>query len=132
MTTEKSEAISMLSDIYKDAYGMRPRTVYNYDAMSVEDVYAEIDVVHAVSLENMKREELHAAECDVVFAGLVQKTINLGAGDEKTALKWIYDGSGAGDEFDYFELESLLYQNGIMHTDYGKSIKAKLIAIYGN
>ena len=44
-TTEKSEAISLLSDIYKDAYGFRPRTVYNYDAMSIDDINAEIDAI---------------------------------------------------------------------------------------
>lgn len=130
--TERSEAISMLSDIYKDAYGMRPRTVYNYDAMSIADINAEIDVVHAVSMENMKEEKAHELRCETSFKELVQDTIGYGANTEKTALKWLLDGHLGGNEVDYFEIEGFLYHYGIMYTDYGKKIKPMLVAIYSN
>ena len=131
-TTEKSEAISLLSDIYKDAYGFRPRTVYNYDAMSIDDINAEIDEVHAVSMENMKQEEAHGLKCEVAFKELVQDTIGFGANDEKTALKWLLDGHLGDNEVDYFEIEGLLYHYGIMYTDYGKKVKTILVAIHSN
>lgn len=132
ITTEKSEAIGLLSDIYKDAYGMRPRTVYNYDAMSIADINAEIDVVHAVSMENMKQEELHALKSEVAFKELVQDTIGYGANDEKTALKWLFDGHLGDNTVDYFEIDGFLYHYGIMYTEYGKKIQPMLVAIYSN
>ena len=131
-STEKSEAISMLSDIYKDAYGFRPRTVYNYEAMTVADVYAEIDEVHAVSMENMKQEEAYALIRETEFKALVQDTIGLGANTEKTALKWLLDGYLGDNEVDYFEIEGFLYHYGIMYSDYGKKVEAILVAIYSN
>jgi len=131
ITTEKSEAISLLSDIYKDAYGMRPRTVYNYDAMTIADINAEIDEVHKISMENMRQEEAYALKCEVTFKELVQDTIGFGANTEKTALKWLFDGHLGDNEVDYFEIESFLYHYGIMYTNYGKKIKPILIEIYG-
>jgi hypothetical protein len=128
--TSLQEAYGMLSDMHKDAYGFRPRN-YRSD-LTIEEIHEEMDVLQEIIIKDMEQEKIHEAECDAAFKKLVQDTINYGAGDEKTALKWIYDGSGAGDEADYFELEKLLYSNGIMHTEYGKSVKAKLITILGN
>tara|TARA_R110000772_G_scaffold245860_1_gene359430 strand:- start:233 stop:643 length:411 start_codon:yes stop_codon:yes gene_type:complete len=132
ITTEKSEALSLLSDIYKDAYGCRPRGVYNGEAMSLEEINAEIDEVHATSMMNMKMEEAYALKCEVAFKELVQDTIGFGANDEKTALKWLFDGHLGDNEVDYFEIEGFLYHYGIMYTDYGKKVEAILVAIFSN
>lgn len=130
---EKVEAMSMLSDIYKDAYGMRPRGVYNVEAMTVAEINAEIDFLHKISMENMEDEARVEAIRDEEFKALVQKTIDLGAGDEVTALKWLFDGSGLKSEwFSFQDLEHFVWQYGILFTDYGKEIVEKLRLIYVN
>jgi hypothetical protein len=132
MTTEKTEALSLLSDIHKDAYGYRPRGSYNVEAMTVENIQEEIDRLHELSMENMRQEEAYALLREVAFKELVQDTIGYGAGDEKTALKWLFDAYKGDAEVDHFEVESFLYHNGIMHTEYGKKVQPILIAIYGD
>lgn len=125
---EKSEAYSFLSDMYKDAYGIRPRGVYNVEAMSLEDIQAEIDVCHEVVYDNMEREAIEEANAEWLFQALVDKTIKLGASDEKTALKWLFEATlDNPSEVSYFDVEGFLYQNGIMHTEYGKKVQKILL-----
>lgn len=40
---EKESFYSVLSDVYKEKYGLRPRGIYNFDKMSLQDIKNEID-----------------------------------------------------------------------------------------
>lgn len=124
ISTEKSEALSFLSDSYKEAYGHRP-TLSNYLHMSIEDIDVEIDELNAISFDNMEREAIAEENADWTFQALVSKTINLGAGDEKTALKWLFDASIAERnivEVDYMDIEHFVWAYGILFTEYGKRV----------
>ena len=57
------------------------------------------------------------------FKTLVQKTIDLGAGDEETALRWL-----TTDEKFYHsqDVESWVWNHNILFTDYGKELVKKL------
>lgn len=124
MTTLKSEALSFFSDHYKMAYGIRPMLT-SYASMSIEELNNEIDEVSEVITDNEEREYLQEGIDLYVFEALVNKTIKLGANDEKTALKWIFDGYLAERniiDVNFFDIEHFLYSHGIMHTEYGKRV----------
>ena len=125
VNAEKVEAMSFLSDCYKDAYGIRPRGVYNVEAMTIDDINAEIDRVNVIVSDNMELEAIEESNADWEFQTLVEKTIKLGAGDEKTALKWLFDAHIAERnivEVDYMDIEHFVWGYGIMFTEYGKRI----------
>ena len=48
---EKEAAISTLWDVYKDGWGVRPRAVYAWDEMSVEDIWEEVERLGAMEDE---------------------------------------------------------------------------------
>lgn len=124
MTTLKSETLSFLSDHYKMAYGIRPM-LSSYASMSIEALNNEIDNLSEVIDDNQEREYLQEGIDLYTFEALVDKTIKLGANDEKTALKWIFDGYLAErniDKVNFFDVENFLYSYGIMHTKYGTRI----------
>ena len=122
--SEKLEAISMLSDIYKDVNGIRPRGVYDLDAMTLDEIYAETESLYVVCSEQMESERVYQEACVELFKSLVNKTIILGAGDEKTALKWLFDAhvDVVDGRVDYFDFEQFLFNNGIINTKYGEEV----------
>jgi hypothetical protein len=133
---ELSEAISYLSDSYKEAHGFRPCTA-RYEVMSLEKIQDVIDDLNAVIFDNMEIEYFQEEISDYTFQGLVKKTISLGAGDEITALKWLFDAyleskNIAQSEVDFFELEHFVWNHGIMHTAYGKRILSIIKEPYMN
>jgi len=125
--TELSEAYSMLSDMHKDAYGFRCRT-YRSD-LTIKEIHEEFDKLQVVIKRNIEEERLWEMEQEMAFKLLLQKTIQLGAGDEQTALRWIVEGE-IEDTRDYFEIESFLYRYGMMHTEYGRIIKQRIIHMF--
>ena len=127
---EKVEALSLLSDMHKDAYGFRPR-YYNSEAMSIADIQEEIEKCSKVISKNLAEEEIHLQEDIKTFKALIIKTIVLGADDFKTALRWIFDGSGiASDEWE--ATETFAWQNGILFSDYGRTIIKELNEVLYN
>lgn len=87
-------------DMYKDAYGMRPRGV-DTSAWTEADFESEFASLEAVIV----REEAvrHEAEAAAVakFEQHVTNTICMGAGDRVTALRWIMDASNANGDWEY-------------------------------
>ena len=92
----------------------------------------------SILLRNFKRwqigtvkfaSEQYEAECKFAdeqveeFKALVQKTIDLGAGDEETALRWLT----SGEKFYHIQdVESWVWDYNILFTDYGKELVKKL------
>jgi uncharacterized protein YbcC (UPF0753/DUF2309 family) len=131
MTTEFTplqEAYSMLSDMHKDAYGFRCRNYRN--DLTIEEIHQEMDRLEVVIKQNIEQERLWEMEAEMVFKALLQKTIALGAGDEQTALRWLAEAE-IDDPRNYFDVESFLYAHGMIHTDYGQSIKKRIIHMFG-
>lgn len=94
-------------DMYKDAYGVRPRGI-DTSTWTEEDFRQEFAALGAV----IEQEEIAriAAEAEAVkkFEQHVTNTICMGARDRETALKWIMQSSNADGDWEYF-----CYLNGL-------------------
>jgi hypothetical protein len=86
------------SDLYKDAHGFRPRGHEFYDANTTPARKQEIwDATLRDLDQTIEWEKQAEAQAIVEFEKLVDKTIEAGAGDRETALKWI--AQSEGEEF---------------------------------
>ena len=88
-------------DMYKDAYGVRPRGV-DTSAWSESDFMAEFDMLaKVIEAEYIARKEAEAIAVEK-FEQHVTNTICMGARDRETALRWIMDASTASGDWEYF------------------------------
>ena len=112
-------------DAYKEAYGVRPRFM-DFASMSMEDLRQEAHSLSIAVEAEMKREE-EQQEADLAeFKSLIQKTIDLGASDEETALRWLTQ-----SEVFYHgqDVEHWVWNKGILFTDYGRELVKRLAQI---
>lgn len=117
----------LFSDLHKDAYGFRPRYHSFYDESTTDEERQVIWDDTIVALEQaMAAEAEHKARCLRDFEALVQKTIELGARDEETALRWL-----TSDEEFYSGqcVEHWVWDKGILFTDYGRQLVERLLDI---
>jgi hypothetical protein len=87
-------------DMYKDAYGIRPRHM-NLEAMTEADFEAEFKILgEAIEREAAIRKE-NEFKAEVDFEMRVQSLLASGAKDRTMALRWIHEaeGSNGDDEF---------------------------------
>jgi hypothetical protein len=119
---KRDEVLCCISDVHKEAYGFRPRG-YDFESMSYEELSSLYDRWSEDAAYRYEQEKLAEAEDVEKFKSLVQKTIEMGAGDEETALRWITD-----SELFYNEqhVEDFVWKNGILFTDYGRELNKKL------
>ena len=92
--------------------------------MTDEELKDEYEHLCKVADEEYEREQAFYAEQVVAaFKKLVQTTIDVGAGDEETALRWLI-----GDKKFYHiqDVESWVWDCNILFTDYGKELVKKL------
>ena len=128
---KRNEVLSYISDLYKDVNGVRPR-FFNFNDWSDAELEAFEAQLSAHLKENEELERLQE-EADVKsFEDQVQKTIELGAGDRKTALRWLFS-SEEYDQGEYitdWDVDGFLYRKGIVHSDLGQKVKKELLEIY--
>jgi len=62
----------------------------------------------------------------VEFKKLITNTIELGAGDEETALRWL---TSSETFYSSQDVEHYVWDKGILFTDYGKELVNKLMNI---
>jgi hypothetical protein len=129
--SEREETIGMMSDMFKDAYGCRPRG-YNFNAYTDAQLNEEIDSLQAVIEGNIKEEEIAERANVRAFNELLSKTVELGAGDRKTALRWLYDGSGNTDDMGVNPWENFVWEHGMLFTAEGTGVVKELEEIYAN
>ena len=88
-------------DMYKDAFGVRPRGV-DTSSWSEADFMAEFELLSRIIKE--EQEALLEAEAIAVknFEQHIINTICMGAHDRETALRWIMDASNANGDWEYF------------------------------
>jgi len=82
-------------------------------------------VIKENEVEEKRVEEIRIEE----FKALIQDTIKLGAEDEKTALKWLFDASGI-EVWSFQDVEHFVWGYGILYTDYAKHILTVLTELY--
>jgi len=125
--TEKEQLLSYISDQYKSAYGFRPNLT-KYRVMSEDLLRDELDHLSKKVEEQMEQEETREKEDVEKFKKLIQDTIELGAGDEETALRWLTEEERI---FSIMDTEQYVWSQGILHTEYGKQVVVnKLNKIY--
>ena len=125
--THRENMILLYSDFHKDAYGIRPRG-YNLFAFTTEELEADFARFEQVCADNREEELAAEAEADNAFRTLITNTIQMGAGDEVTALRWIAEGAVEDYGYDY---EHFLWNQGIAYSAYGKEIAKKIAPIWG-
>jgi hypothetical protein len=117
----------LFSDLYKDAHGFRPRYHEFYEDDTTDERRQEIwDYTCEVLEETIAQEREHEQRCLRDFEALVEQTIELGAGDEETALRWLT----SSEEFYSGQcVEHWVWEKGILFTDYGRKLVDRLLNI---
>ena len=122
LTLTRDDLQSFIWDSYKEAYGIRPRFM-DFESMSMDQLRKEADSCANAAEETFQREKEDAAMSVEEFKQAVQKTIELGANNEETALRWMTQ----AEEFDNTQcVESYVWSQGMLFTDYGRDLVLKL------
>jgi hypothetical protein len=117
--------ISYISDGHKDAYGFRPRGE-NYYEWSTEALTEEADRISEAVTRAIEAEEVEQNRAVEAFEQAIQNTIEMGAGNRATALRWLTD---AETFYSHQCVESFVWSQGIMFTDYGRALVTELANI---
>jgi len=116
------------SDLHKDVYGFRPRAVAMciWNALTPSekqthwtDLCNQLDVneTHERQLEKQRIGE---------FEARVEDVIGLGAGNRKTALRWI----ASQEKFYHGQcVEHFVWEQGVLFTDYGRKLVKELTEV---
>ena len=86
-------------EMHKEAYGVKGRH-YNFSEMSDDDLKKEFEHLCEVAKREAEIEKRYEEEAYKKFENNITKTIELGAGDRETAIKWILEGEGLDKEQD--------------------------------
>ena len=115
---------SYISDASKEANGCRYR--FDHTGMTFAQLEAECDYWSAQAQITIDEERAIADQVVEEFKALVQQTIELGAGDEATALRWLTQ------DHEFYSgqcVEHWVYNQGILFTDYGKALVTQLLDV---
>jgi hypothetical protein len=87
-------------DMYKDAYGVRPRGI-DTTAWTEERFTAEFEVLSQMIAEQEAQRKIAEHKAAHAFEQRVQSIMSCGAQDRAMALRWIHEaeGSNGDDEF---------------------------------
>ena len=116
----------LFSDLHKDAYGFRPRG-HKFDTSTPAEKQVIWDETISDMYLSMEAEKARTAEYLEDFKAQVEKVINVyGAEDREQALRWMTQ----EDTFYHSQdVESWVYDKGILFTDYGKELVKELMHI---
>jgi flagellar motility protein MotE (MotC chaperone) len=119
---ERYELISYIYEGHKDAFGVKGRH-YNFDDMSLQELREESGYIRKSIAEALEAKESLNQQCLTEFQEQLEKIIENGAKDEETALRWLVSEEDFQDQQD---VESWLFDRGILFTDYGQSLFKRL------
>ena len=98
--SELEQAQATYWDMYKDAYGVRPRGV-DTSGWTVETFLKEFAYLGLIiEREDIARKEAEAS-ATVVFEQRIQSLIEAGAKDRATAMRWIHEAEDTNGDNDY-------------------------------
>jgi hypothetical protein len=112
--SELEQAQCMYWDMYKDAYGVRPRGI-DTSTWTLADFDAEFKVLgEAIEREEVQRK---AAETQAVvdFENRVANLMHTGTNRERV-IAWLMDAEGANGDFEYF-----CYTQGLPYSYFRKA-----------
>ena len=88
---DRDDLHSIIWDIAKDATGVRPRWI-DFDGSTIAELQSTATFYANMADEQMAREAEMEAEAITEYEELAAKTIEYGAGDRETAVRWIVQG----------------------------------------
>lgn len=87
-------------DMYKDAYGVRPRGIDTTE-WTEEEFMAEFETLgRVIEREEIARKESEA-QASLRFEAQIESMISSGAKDREAALAWIHEAEGSGGDDEY-------------------------------
>ena len=98
--TKLQELMDDYCDLHKSVHGVKARWIYGTD-------YTEAEMEFLLESLQKEGERVWAEEAkqeaiaDAAFLAAINKMVELGAGDQKTALKWLHDAHDTGGDNDY-------------------------------
>ena len=126
---DKNEIISIISDVYKEVNGFRPRC-YNFQDWTLNELDEFFKDLVKQSEELRKEEEEFGKVRLQEFKNTLNNLKSNHNLTENEALRWMLDGfiDGSGG-FDYLTIEGFTMYHDISYTNYGKEIEKKLLKI---
>jgi len=100
--SDLEQASAIWWDLYKDVHGVRPRGV-DTSNWTLAGFNAQINALSTALDEQMEEERENQAIAVARFENRVREFILAGAGNRETAIQWIMNESGVGDDLDYLE-----------------------------
>ena len=122
---ERYDLECFIYDMHKAAYGVKGRH-YDFKSMSMDDLRKEANRIGA-AVEDAEAEEALAAEVAIAdFEATVGETIEAGAGDRETALRWM-----TMEETFYVkqDVEHWVFNRGFLFTSHGKAVVEELMNV---
>ena len=84
--SEKEQLLTYISDVHKDAYGFRPRGLYN--DLSVPELKLELDKLYEAASEEADRIHLMETQAWKALKSHYANLVDMGAKDFRQALAW--------------------------------------------
>jgi hypothetical protein len=128
-TEERNELLSIMSDMYKDAYGFRNRSI-KYQAFTDAELLAEVDNLQKIIEDDIRHEQEVSERSIFQLEGRIQTLIESGANDRQTAIRWIIQSFKEDEQFYSFEFS--LREIGISYNDahaYKEEFKEVLLQV---
>ena len=121
--TDREQLEVQVYELHKDVYGYRDRRGYDHltDAGLEMKFQYLVNKLREVEEMRAKREERDVAE----FKRQVALVMEAGAPDFDTAIRWLYN-NGGDNWCHQNDPEHWVYDQGILHTDFGRDVAARL------
>ena len=94
-----NELAATYSDMYKDVHGFRPRN--NISDWTEQTFHNEIDWLSKELQTQIDEEKMYQSQNAADFEKRIIRTIEVGAGDRETALRWIHEAEDTNGDVDY-------------------------------
>ena len=118
----------LFSDLFKDVNGFRPRGAL-MDEWNERTPRQKQELWNALNdelEENIKQDKIREQERVEEFEARIQDVIELGAGNRKTALRWI----SSQETFYHGQcVEHFVWEQGVLFTDYGRKLVEELAEV---
>ena len=124
ITTQEdfNDCLMWISDLYKDAYGFRPRT-YNFEEFTFQELTDFVNDLSEVADREREAEEAWSLKCTAEFRNKFEALMEEQGVGYHTALEWMFDGFIAEEGLDWYSKESFGYHHGIQHTELGWKVQ---------
>jgi hypothetical protein len=108
---QREELQEIIWDVAKDATGCRPRWI-DFDNSTIAELEDTLKLYTRMANEQMDAEAAMEAEAVADYEDTIQQTIEIGAGDRATAVRWFVEVQQ--EELGVIQgVSDILYHNGL-------------------